>query len=80
MNIGNRFQDVKMNPLRSAQRIPVKKEKKACLRFLSQEGQWIQENQGGQISDPEKYPKEFYFRDIMHGYLGAGLRRPQIYP
>ena len=50
-----------------------KKKNKSAGGFFSKQCQRIKEDQGRQISDPEKYPKEFYFRDIMHDYYGMSL-------
>ena len=52
--------------MRAAQGKAVKKKEASAGGFFSEQNQRIKEYQGGQISDPEKYPKEFYFRDIMH--------------
>ncbi len=55
-----------MYPLRATKGKSVKKKEKSAGRFFSEQNERIKEYKGWQISDPEKYPKEFYFRDIMH--------------
>jgi hypothetical protein len=62
-------EDIQVYPLCATQGIAIQKKEKTISRFFSKKRQRKQKNQGWEISDLKKYPKEFYFRDIMHEWV-----------